>query len=225
MRLFAAFLVITPLLAGCAEAPPPPPDRPSAQITYPTRCDALRFAQDGQDIAETVGMIRLARAPFTVTYHGPDSQPAIALFLTDDVNLGLTRLGRDALWGSAGDFMAHAPDDVPMGRTPRLYRGEAGLAAFARPIGDEYPALLRRLAAETPAHDTAIAAPRAGGGFDPVPGGHAATVKSISGRALASFPPMILHLALFTTRQRVGPPGRTQDLLLMNWGTCRLSFG
>jgi hypothetical protein len=224
MRLSVAVLVATTLLAACAETPPPP-DRPSARITYLARCEALRFSQDGSTVTETDGMIRLARAPFTVTYQGPDSEPAIALFLTDDVNLGLTRLERAKLWGSVGDFMAHAPDDVPMGRTPRLYRGEAGLTAFARPIGDEYPALLRRLAVETPDHDTAIAVPRAGSGFTPVPGGHSATVKSISGRALATFPPMTLHLALFTASQRVGPPGGLQGLSLMNWGTCRLSFG
>lgn len=217
MRRLSLAVLAALLLTACAEAPAPVAQRPSAQITYPTACDALRFSQDGVAIAESDGMVRLARAPFTVTYLGSDSQPAIALFLTDDVNLGLTRLGRAQLWGSAGDFMAHAPNDVPMGRTPRLYRGEAGLAAFLRPVDGNAAPLLRNRTAANPDLDTAIAVPRAGGGFGD---GKTALVHSISGRALASFPPMVLHLALFTTAERV-----TDSLLLMNWGTCRLSFG
>jgi hypothetical protein len=231
MRLSAIlFLPLTLMLAGGCTAPtePAPPAKVVAKPSYAARCDDLRFTQNGATLPVGDGAVALARAPFEMTYVGPGTLPALSLALTDDVNRGLTSQGRTELWGGAGDFMAHAPHDIPMGRMPRLFVDETNRSKFAAMLGADYPALLRREIAANPGMDAVLSLPRAGGGFEPATGGPAMTVRTINSKKIGDLPPVSLHLAYFAVTERIGPPSAPpsagKELLRLHWGTCQLSF-
>jgi len=157
-------------------------------------CDKLAAVQDGREIAATDGEIRLARRPFALRYTGA-GQPALHVARYPELSHALSRLGRHQIVGSADDYMALLPRDLPL-------RSDFRLSAQA---------------------DTPGFIPMAGGGFKPEAGGasHIFEVDSVGGVPLRQLLPLTLHTTYFGVLERIDPKRRD---LRMSWGACRLVF-
>ncbi|MCY0986463.1 hypothetical protein OV203_05000 [Nannocystis sp. ILAH1] len=125
VRVVAPFLF---LAAGCSSTTPRMPPATASQAIGP--CEKLSIIQDGKDVADADGVFRLARRPFTVRYRGAE-HPGLAVSPTTELIDALHRRARRELWGSAGDFIALSPNDLPLTKEFEIFVDDKSRSEFA----------------------------------------------------------------------------------------------
>ncbi|MCY1071335.1 hypothetical protein OV090_41720 [Nannocystis sp. RBIL2] len=189
----------------------------------------MSIIQDGKDVADADGVFRLARRPFTVRYRGAE-HPGLAVSPTTELIDALHRRARRELWGSAGDFIALSPNDLPLTKEFEIFVDDKSRSEFAEVLGgEEYVELLRHLVVDYPRLDTAAHIPKASG-FEPLESGdgYALEVRTIDHEPVGQTRFSRLYVAYFGTMDRLGPAReseyRHRILLRMNWGACVVAF-
>jgi hypothetical protein len=222
-------LVVLICVAGCSNAPRLPQSSPP--LAYGPSCERISVSQQGKEISPDDGLLHIARSPFSIRFNGPETQPAIVLSKDQRLNAFLARHGRKEMWASAGDFVAHHPNDVPIRDEASFFVDEPSRDKFAGLIGADYPQLLRSKVAENPRLDTATFIPKAGGFVASADGRSSLyTVETIDTTPVTEVAMDQLHLTYFATVEKFGPPQKGffrypyPLLIKMMWGSCVIAF-
>ena len=171
----------------------------------------------------------MRRKPFAIRYLGQPNAASLHVASAPFLAFQLARIGRSTLWASAGDYMAYAPNDLPVRDDFAFYQGEGGRREFASMIGRGYAEILDARVKADPTSDLAAVIPRAGGGFEPAKqgGGFVYEVKTLGGKPIGQAPWPALHIVRFDVVEEVATADsvRSRGLLLrLAWGTCTVLF-
>lgn len=225
-RIITLASLVPLLLAGCAQAPSDGSSRKELGA-----CEKLAVSQGGMDLSAHDGTFHLAREPFVIRYLGKEANPALAPSVDNRLIAALKNRGRQYHWGSAGDYVAMDPENLPLLREFELYVDDKSRDQFSSMLGSRYKALLNGLMVDDPGMDTATFIPKAAGGFkrDSATNKYTFHVLKINGIPIERSRISKLYVAYFGTVESYAPPEkRVYDMALLqklNWGACDFSFG
>ena len=204
--------------AGCAA---PTAEKASSAPAAP--CAFVRVEQGGKAVAPAGGTVTLARAPFTVAYQGPGSQPGLHAASKPDLGAWLARQGRSEVWLSLGEGMAFEPGDLIVNDRIELFRDEGPRKAAAQLVDARYWPMVRARV-EAASLDVAARAPL-NVGWERAGGRSVYPVRSINGVPVERARMGALHLVAFGEVERVVAE-RIQIPLLARarWNGCTIRF-
>jgi hypothetical protein len=192
------------------------------------QCKDIKIMQNGVTKSADKGTIQIRRAPFTVRYLGQSREPSITISLTPDLNRSLQTSGRKMLLASKGDYMALYPNDIILLDEFSLFDSAEGRNRFAALIGEDYPALVEKVAATTEELSLATSISKAASGFvqNQTEGGYDYLINKINGKPVQATEYKTLHLTYFGAIEGLLPLTRQEPennlLQAVNWGSCTI---